>query len=235
MILRGRWSAAILALALALVSAAPAVALAPEDLQRWASINAASAAPATEQARQAIAAAQADCPAEGATLGVITPVTAWPRVDAAITSGQLVNAWAVTVQRVGECPAARAFARYILMRDPSGGLSAQMVHVGRSHVDLDSMAGGAMTKAMRTAGAAAARDIPGCSPDLVARTGALSRIEMIEDKGIGPDRYGLRDSGAWREAWVFGICGRTLTVTMDFEGTPEGLKSTPAPWAALSR
>jgi hypothetical protein len=228
MVVRGKWSGVILALALA----APAFALAPEDLQRWAAINAAAPAPAAEAARQAIAAAQADCPADGATLGVISPVTAWPRVDAAITAGQLVNAWTVTIQRP-DCP--QPFARYILLQDASGTLAAQMVHVGRSFVDLDSMAGGAMTKAMRTAGAAAARDIPGCSMELVARTGALARIDMIEDKDIGPDQYGLRDSGAWREAWVFGICGRTLTVMMDFEGTPEGLKATSSPWASLAR
>ena len=232
MVMQGAWSGVILGLALAL--ATPALALAPEDLQRWAAINAAAPAPETEAARQAIAAAQSDCPPDGATLGVIAPVTAWPRVDAAITEGRLVNAWVVTIQRTA-CPEAQAFARYILMRDPSGGLSAQMVHVGRSHVDLDSMAGGAMTKAMRTAGAAAARDIPGCSAELVARTGALARIDMLDDATIGPDRYGLRDSGTWREAWVFGICGRTLTVTMDFEATPDGLKATPAPWAALAR
>jgi hypothetical protein len=216
----------------ALALAAPAGAQSPEDLQRWAAINAAAPPPSASVARAAIVAAQADCPAAGASLGVIEPVTAWPRVDAAITSGQLVNAWAVTLQRV-DCP--QPFARYILLQDASGTLSAQMVHIGRSHVDLDSMAGGVMTKAMRTAAAAAARDIPGCSAELVARTGALARIDMIDDSAIGPDRYGLRNSGAWREAWVFGICGRTLTVMMDFEGTPEGLKATPAPWASLAR
>ncbi len=224
--------AAAACLAIALMIAAPAAAQEPEALQRWAAVNAAAPAPSTDLARAAIAAAQADCPADGATLGVISPITAWPRVDAAITAGQLVNAWTVTIQR-SDCP--QPFARYILLQDASGTLAAQMVHVGRSFVDLDSMAGGVMTKAMRTAGAAAARDIPGCSMEMVARTGALARIDMIEDKDIGPDRYGLRDSGAWREAWVFGICGRTLTVMMDFEGTPEGLKATSSPWASLAR
>lgn len=227
---RETWGALILALAL--FFATPAVAQAPQDLQRWAAINAAASAPSVDLARQAITAAQADCPADGASLGVIEPVTAWPRVDAAIASGQLANAWAVTIQRV-DCP--QGFARYILLRDGSGGLTAQMVHVGRSHVDLDSLAGVVMTRAMHTAGAAAARDIPGCSPERVARSGALARIDMIDDAAIGPDRYGLRDSGTWREAWVFGICGRTLTVTMDFEATPEGLKATPSPWASLAR
>lgn len=226
--------AAAASLALTLMTTAPAVAQTPEDLQRWAAINAAAPAPSADLARQAVIAAQADCPALGASLGVIEPVTAWPRVDAAIRSGQLVNAWAVTIQRT-DCPAPRTFARYILLQDTSGGLTAQLVHVGRSHVDLDSMAGGVMTKAMRTAGAAAARDVPGCSTELVARTGVLARIDMIDDAAIGPDRYGLRYSGTWREAWVFGICGRTLTVMMDFEGTPEGLKATPAPWASLAR
>jgi hypothetical protein len=224
--------AAAACLAIALMTAAPAAAQESEALQRWAEINAAAPAPSTELARAAITAAQADCPAAGASLGVIEPVTAWPRVDAAITAGQLVNAWAVIVQRA-DCP--QALARYILLQDASGGLTAQLVHVGRSFVDLDSMAGGVMTKAMRTAGAAAARDIPGCSPELVARTGALARIDMIDDAAIGPDRFGLRYSGTWREAWVFGICGRTLTVMMDFEGAPDGLKATPAPWASLAR
>ncbi len=226
--------AAAACLAIALMTAAPAAAQAPEALQRWAAINAAAPAPSTDLARAAITAAQADCPATGAVLGVIEPVTAWPRVDAAITAGQLVNAWAVTIQRA-DCAPQNAWARYILLQDVSGGLTAQLVHVGRSHVDLDSMAGGVMTKAMRTAGAAAARDIPGCSAELVARTGALARIDMIDDAQIGPDRYGLRFSGSWREAWVFGICGRSLTVMMDFEATPDGLKATPAPWASLAR
>jgi hypothetical protein len=224
--------AAAASLAILLLASGPALAAAPEDLERWAAINAAAPAPSIELARQAISGAQADCPATGATLGVIAPVTAWPRVDAAITAGQLVNAWAVVIQRA-DCP--QTFARYILLQDTAGGLTAQLVHVGRSHVDLDSMAGGVMTKAMRTAGAAAARDIPGCSADRVARTGALDRIDIIEDAEVGPDRFGLRDSGSWREAWVFGICGRTLTVMMDFEATPDGLKATPAPWASLAR
>lgn len=230
---RRRLHSAIIA-AVVLSWAAPAAAQAPEALQRWAAINAAAPAPSADLARAAITAAQADCSAAGASLGVIEPVTAWPRVDAAITAGQLVNAWAVTIQRVG-CPPQNAWARYILLQDASGGLTAQLVHVGRSFVDLDSMAGGVMTKAMRTAGAAAARDIPGCSSELVARTGALDRIDLIDDTAVGPDRYGLRYSGTWREAWVFGICGRTLTVIMDFEGTPDGLKATPAPWASLAR
>lgn len=230
MVRQETWRALISAAAV--LGAAPAVAQAPQDLQRWAAINAAAPAPAVDLARQAITAAQADCPAQGASLGVIAPVTAWPRVDAAITAGQLVNAWTATIQRA-DCP--EAFARYLLLRDGAGALTAQLIHLGRSHVDLDSLSGVVMTKAMRTAGAAAVRDIPGCSPDRVARTGALARIDIINDAAIGPDRYGLRDSGTWREAWVFGICGRTLTVTMDFEATPDGLKATPSPWASLSR
>ena len=218
------------------LSLAGSVALAqsPEDAARWTAINAAAPTPAAEAARAAVTAAQSDCPATGATLGVIEPVTGWRRIDEAITDGQLANAWVVTVQRPA-CPAEQAFARYVLLRDPGGGLSAQLIHVGRSHLDLDAFSETALPRAMRTAAGAAARDIPGCSPEAVSRSAGLLRTDIVEDAGLGPAAWGRRQSGAWRERWLFGVCGRTLSVVMDFEATPDGTRVTVAPWASLGR
>lgn len=214
--------------------ASVAGAQSPEDLARWTAINAASPTPSAESAKTAIGLAQADCPATGAVLGVIEPVTGWRRIDEAIAAGQLANAWVVTAQRP-DCPAEQAFARFVLLRDPAGGLSAQMVHVGRSHLDLDALTETALPKAMRTAANTAARDVPGCSPEAVARSAGLLRTEIAEDAGIGPARYGRRETGAWREQWLFGVCGRTLSVFLDFEATPDGTRVTVSPWASLRR
>lgn len=224
-----RWAGVALALA-----ASAAVAQAPEDTVRWTAINAAWPAPAAEEARNAIVSAEADCPGEGAVLGVITPATAWRRIDEAIRSGQLANGWVVTVQRP-QCPAEDATARFVLLRDAAGNLSAQLIHVGRSHIDLDTMADSAMPKALRTAANTAARDVPGCSPEYVSRSAGLLRTEVVDDAAIGPERFGVRRSGGWREQWLFGVCGRTLSVFLDFEGGPDGTKVTVSPWASLRR
>lgn len=224
----------VLAAIAIVLGAGQAAGQSPDELARWATINTAAPAPSNDAARAAVTAAQSDCPAAGATLGVIEPVTGWRRIDEAIARGQLVNAWVVTVKRPG-CPADQVFARYVLLMDPAGALSAQMVHVGRSHLDLDAFAETALPKAMRTAANTAARDVPGCSPEYVSRSAGLLRTEIAEDAALGAASYGRRQSGSWRELWMFGVCGRTLSVYLDFESTPDGTRVTVAPWASLKR
>lgn len=216
----------------ALLASAPVAGAATpttDDLARWTSINAAFPPPTADEAAAAVAAAEADCPLAGATLGPIAPATAWRRIDEAIRAGQLVNGWSVIVRRPA-CPPDRAEARYVLLRDSAGALSAQWLHDGRSYIDLDSLVDTALPRALRTVAMAASRDIPGCAPNPVT----LVRTEVVDEAGLGEARFGLR-GGAWREQWLFAACGRTLSLFVDIEGRADGAKVTVAPWASLRR
>lgn len=226
---------AVLVAALQLAAGA-AHAQSAEETARWTSINGAFPPPAAAEATAAIEASTeaGDCPAAGMTLGVISPATAWRRIDDAIRNGQLVNGWSVTVKRA-DCPEDQAFARYVLLRDSAGGLTAQQMHIGRSHLDLDSLVDTALPKALRTAANTAGRDVPGCSSEWVSRSAGLLRTEVVEEAQLAPDSFGIRRAGAWRELWSFGVCGRVLTVFLDFEGTPDGTKTTVSSWASLRR
>lgn len=219
--------AVVVAAALAVAGAASAQSA--EDVARWTTINGAFPTPAAAEAMDAVLAAESDCSAAGATLGAITPATRWRRIDDAIRNGQLVNGWSVIVSRP-QCPAEVADARYVLLRDSAGALSAQLLHDGRSWLDLDTLIDAALPKAMRTVAMAASRDIPGCAPNPVT----LQRTEIVEDARLGADHFGLRD-GSWREQWLFTACGRTLSVFLDFEGGADGTRVTVAPWASLRR
>lgn len=199
---------------------------------RYAAINKAVPAPPAMVAKGAIEAAQTDCTSAGLTVGPVEPVTAWDRIDASIAAGQLANAWTTTVSRPGCTP---AFARYLLLQEPGGGLQAQLLHPGRSYVDLFNLTEGAMDRAMQVAANTADRDIPGCSPEAVARSGRFVSAEVVDSSGMASSWYGLQRAGAWRETWRFNICGRDLTVFVDFVGREDGLKATPAPWASLKR
>lgn len=213
----------------ALALGGQALAQAPEDVARWTSINSAFPPPAADEALPAVLVAEADCPATGATLGPIMPATAWRRIDDAIRAGQLVNGWSVIVTRP-QCPPERAAARYVLLRDSAGALSAQLLHDGLSYLDLDTLLDSALPKAMRTVAMAASRDIPGCSPNPVG----LMWTEVVDETKLGPERFGLRE-GSWREQWLFTACGRVLSVFVDVEGQPDGARVTIAPWASLRR
>lgn len=227
-------TAAAAAAAMFFAAAGSAAAQSPEDLARWTAINAAVPAPPLESARKAILAADSGCQAAGAMLGVLEPVTAWRKIDEAVSDGRLANAWAVMVQRP-QCPPDQVFARYILLRDQAGNLTAQMMHLGRSHLDLDSFGEQALPRAIRTVGASAVRDIPGCSPEAASGSMALLYTEIVRDTGLEPAIFGLRRTGAWRELWVFTACGRTLSVYLDLEASPDGVRATAAPWASLRR
>ncbi|MBP7703879.1 MAG: hypothetical protein KA105_01185 [Caulobacter sp.] len=205
-----------------------------EDAARWASINAAAPAPSVEAVRQVLAVSETDCPSAAPVLGPVTPVTAWSVIDTAIAEGQIANAWLVTVTRP-ECPGEQAHARFVVVRGIGDSLSAQLLNVGRSHADAHDLNDGAMLKAMRTVGSSAARDIPGCSGELISRTGRLLRTEIVDDSKLGRNVAGRYVDGEWRESWIFAACGRQLSVFVDFKGGPDGVTATPSAWASLKR
>lgn len=220
---------ALIGVAAAFALAGSALAQAPGDVTRWTSINAAFPPPSVEEATAAVVAAEAECPASGATLGPIASATGWRRIDDAIRAGQLVNGWSVTATRP-QCPPERSAGRYVLLRDSSGALVAQLLHDGRSYLDLDTLLDTALPRAMRTVAMAASRDIPGCSPNPVG----LLWTEIVDETKLGPEQFGLRQ-GSWRELWTFTACGRVLTVFVDVEGGPDGTRATVGSWASLRR
>lgn len=228
--------AAGLALALtALAAATGAFAQTPtEDDARWAAINKAVPPPMQIVVQGAIEAAEADCVGGSFTLGPVTPATGWGKIDEAIATGQLANAWTVTTTRTG-CPVEQTWGRYLIMQSSGGQLLAQFLHPGRSNMDLFNLTDGAMNRTMTVAANTAARDIPGCSSGMIGRSGSFIGAEIVDDRQIGPAPAGVYRSGSWRESWRFSICGRDLTVFVDFTGGEEGVKATPSGWASLKR
>jgi hypothetical protein len=209
--------------------AGPALAQTPD----YAEINRRVPPPASAEVLAALTATQADCPATNAKLSAPQPVTAWVRVSAAVAQGEIANAWTVIATREG-C-AGPAEGRYLLIRGVGGGLVAQFLHPGRSYADVHEMTDGVMTKAFRTAANTAARDVPGCRPEMISRSGGFLGAEVVDQSKIGPSPWGLYASGAWRESWSFAICGRVLTVFVDFTATEDGVTGQASPWASLKR
>lgn len=222
-------------LALAALATAPAAAAQPADaLARWTSVNAAVKPPAAEAVKQVLGAAETDCPSAAPVLGPITPITAWSVIDDAVSEGRLANAWSVTVTRP-ECPPDQTHARFVVLQGVGDSLTAELINVGRSHADAHAFGDGAMARVMRTVGNTAARDIPGCSGELLSRTGRLLRTEIVDDAKLGQNLFGRYVDGQWREAWIFAACGRQLSVFVDFTGGPDGVSATPSAWASLKR
>lgn len=225
----------VLALA-ALMAAGGARAQAPDAGERYAAINKAVPAPPAMVVRGAIEAAPSDCASTDFTLGPVEPVTAWGKIDAAIAAGQLANAWVVTATRASGCAPDQTWGRYILLQATDGALTAQFLHPGRSRVDLYNLTDGVMAKAMSVAANTAGRDIPGCSSELIGRSGRFTGTEIVPDTApVAPAWYGVYREGTWRESWRFNICGRALTVFVDFTATEEGVKATSSSWASLKR
>lgn len=228
-----RFASSVLALA-ALAAASGASAQTPDDLARWTSVNAAVKPPSPEALKTALAAAETDCASAAPVLGPVEPITAWSVIDAAVAEGRLANAWTVTVTRP-ECPAEQAQARFVILQGVGDSLTAQLINVGRSYADAHDFNDGAMARVMRTVGAAASRDIPGCSGELLSRTGRLLRTEIVDESKLGRNLFGRYVDGQWREAWIFTACGRQLSVFVDFTGGADGVTAAPSAWASLKR
>lgn len=226
-----------LALALTALMAGRGVSAQEADAAgRYAAINKAVPVPPAMVVHGAIEATQSDCMTTDFTLGPVEPVTAWGKIAAAIAAGQLSNAWAVTTTRVSGCAPDQTYGRYILLQAPDGALSAQFLHPGRSRADIHDLTDGVIGKAMQVAANTAGRDVPGCSPEMIGRSVRFLGIETVPDSAaVAPAFYGAYREGAWREMWRFGICGRVLTVFVDFTATEDGVKATPASWASLKR
>jgi hypothetical protein len=222
-----------LACALALLGTAAWAQEPAPATERWTAVNRTVPPPAAAGIKAAIAAAGTDCPSAAPVLGDIEPATGWDAVDLAITAGRAANAWTVTVSRP-ECPSEQTWARFLVVQAPNGALGAQLLHPGRSHVDLYNLSDGAMARAMRTAANTAARDIPGCSQAWISSSGRLIRTDIVDDSQAGPNPYGFH-TGQWRESWLFGVCGRTLSVFIDFTGRPDGMDAAVSAWASLKR
>lgn len=196
----------------------------PEFARAITAINAAAPAPApAEVASAALATLQAmakekgGCAPTGVTADAPAAATSTALATQLIGAGQIKNAWTVYVRPQG-CPADSP-TRFILLRMTAGELLARVVNVGESLTPPSMMRDSSFAVAL-PALTMIQKAHPDCkSMDGLDMTG--SRV-MSRSADLGPDFYGSRYAGSWREAWTFSLCGHRAEVPISFVADGQG-------------
>ena len=157
------------------------------------------------------------CPPGKISLGKLEPVTLDQMVTAMIVKGQIENAWLVSV-KLDSCPPADPI-RVLLFRAPDGE-RLQAIFAGQG----ESLAWPTLAReGLRAAATKAVARLrlvdPKCAPHDMTQTG-VRIAEQSPD--LGPDVYGLRLKGWWREVWAFEPCGHKIAVPIKFTTDGKG-------------
>jgi hypothetical protein len=221
-----------LAFAAALI-ATPAAAQDPAFARALAAINAANPAPANAEIAaaaldtlKAIAREKQRCAPNAVRAEPPMAATSTQLATQLIGAGKIKNAWTVYVRPQG-CPTAGPI-RFLLLRMTSGELLARVVNVGESIAAPSMMRDSSFAVAV-----AASTAIQKAHPECTSTDGldmTNSRI-LSRSKDLGPDFYGSRYAGSWREGWTFSVCGHSAEVPITF--TTDGTGG--ARWAADER
>jgi hypothetical protein len=155
---------------------------------------------------KARASAQKLCQPTSITIVETTPITGARSILEGVLNNSLRNGWSVYARHNG-CPKNDVF-RYAVLQKPDSSLLAVTTNEGKSYANLS-----IMRDTSGQAAAAAYMTIKkmdaSCAPNDVQF--GRTRIDS-EDKDLGPDIYGVRYVGSWKEVWQFTICGRTAEV-----------------------
>ncbi|WP_428333825.1 hypothetical protein [Novosphingobium sp.] len=228
MIRLGRYSGLALATAIVFV-AAPSYGQSAESLAFFRDVNARIAAPSPD----AIASLLKDgfergqqknsqvCIPASIAVSDIKPATADAGVWIAIRNSKMVNAWTVRATMTG-CPVGSA--NYLVIRFPDDsagravyrpiGFSRGTTHAGFS-ISKDAM--NAVVGGMAGALTKAKIDVKTCGGTLI-----VGPREITMDGGLGPDIYGVRFRGDWKEKWHFQECGHDVAVPVHFMADGHG-------------
>ncbi|WP_235398943.1 hypothetical protein [Sphingomonas sp. SRS2] len=150
-------------------------------------------------------------------IGALSPVTLDGMVTATIASGQIENGW-VTSVKLEDCPPA-APIRILLFR-MADGVTLQGIFSGQgeslawptlAREGLRATVGHAVDKLRRADPKCAPKDMTATDVKVVDRSADL-----------GPDVYGIRLKGSWRELWTFEPCGHRITVPIAFRTNGAG-------------
>jgi hypothetical protein len=212
--------------------AAPALAQDPEFARVVTAIDAAAPAPSASETSaaaldilKAIAKEKGGCSPTSVTADAPAAATSTALATQMIGARQIKNAWTVYVTAQG-CPAkAAAPIRFLLLRMPSGELLARVVNVGESLAAPSMMRDSSFIVAV-----AALAAIQKAHADCKGMEGMEMESSRVVSRSpdLGPDFYGSRYAGSWKEAWTFSVCGHRAEVPITFTTDGQGGAS----WAA---
>lgn len=210
--------------------AVPAAAQDAEFARAIAAIAAAEPAPSAPEVAaaaldtmKAIAKERGGCAPASVSADTPAAATSTALATQLIGARQIKNAWTVYVRPQG-CPAA-APTRFILLRMASGELLARVVNVGESLAAPSMMRDSSFVVAVAALGA-----IQKAHPDCKGPEGMEMESSRVASRSadLGPDFYGSRYAGSWKEVWTFKVCGHRAEVPITFTADGQG----GARWAA---
>ena len=205
------------------VSSGTASAQDPVVLARIEEMNRQAPQPSAERIRAAlvesaaaIGAAAGECVPRDLTVAEVSPATGVRAVLQGIVSGQVRNAWLAYATH-GGCPAPGPF-RYMIVQRQDGSLVAPLVNEGRSIANPSIMRDTSAHAALAVF--ARARDVDAGCDGRDMKMGPTRVVSQSDD--LGPDVYGARYVGSWREVWRFETCGRAFDVPVEFRADGDG-------------
>lgn len=209
---------------LAAAVAAPAAAQDAEFARAIAAIDAAAPAPTEAEIAaaaldilKAIAREKGGCSPTSVLAERPMPATSTALATQLIGSGQLKNVWTVYIRPRG-CPAGGPI-RFLLLRSSAGELIARKVNDGESLAPPSMMRDSSFVVAV-AALTAIQKAHPKCKDtDDMQMEG--SRV-VSRSADLGPDFYGSRYAGSWKEAWTFSVCGHRAEVPITFVADGQG-------------
>jgi hypothetical protein len=155
------------------------------------------------------------CVPTGLSIDTPRPVTASRHIVQLIRAGEVRNGWTVYARTEG-CGETRPL-RMVVIRPASGPLLAVALLHGEG-IANPTLVIDTRDAARTAAGAMAGRLIPGCVSGGIALD-SVRTVSQSED--LGPDFYGARYRGSWREAWTFVACGRRIELPITFTADGE--------------
>lgn len=151
------------------------------------------------------------CVPTGLRLEQARPATATRHIVELIRAGEVRNAWTV-YGRLEGCDEPRPL-RLVVVRPAQGPLIVAPLNYGEA-ISNPTLLLDARDVAATAAAAMGERLVPGCTAGEQIGIDSLRNVSQSPD--LGPDYYGVRYRGSWREAWTFAVCGRRLEIPVDF-------------------
>jgi hypothetical protein len=209
-------------ISIACLAITPANAQAPRDIEIYKTFNDATPPPnaailISEIMKSALETqkSKGGCLPSSAVVDMVTPATAARFVTEGFVARQIRNAWTVIV-RHPNCGS--DIVRYAVVKQFNDSHYAFRINRGQSNAN-ESLIGDTMPKAALVAALMLKRAGKDCRASDV--TLGVTRIAE-EGADLGPDLYGARFKGSWREIWPIIACGRTVEVSVRFEADGEG-------------
>ncbi|MEM8919084.1 MAG: hypothetical protein AAGE37_09520 [Pseudomonadota bacterium] len=156
------------------------------------------------------------CMPESVSIEKPQPATGVKLVLQGVIAGQLKNGWQVYATYNG-CPETPV-QRFAVLDFSDGLRRAIQINPGRSLANMSVMRDTSASAAMSAYIAAKKTDAScdGKDMDLVG-----SRIVSQSDD-LGPDVFGVRYTGSWKEIWTFKTCGQNYDVPITFRADGDG-------------